>query len=56
MYEAGELVPKDLVVARRLYAAAAGHGMKDAQARLDALGPAPPGRDGGWTPAPQLRK
>ena len=43
MYETGQdgLVPKDETVARRLYAAAAGHGMKEAQTRLDALGPAP---------------
>ena len=48
MYETGQdgLVPKDLLVARRLYAAAASHGMKDAQTKLDALGPEP------FTPAP----
>ena len=41
MYETGGngLVPKDLAMARKLYAAAAGHGMKEAQARLDAAGP-----------------
>jgi TPR repeat protein len=39
MYEAGTLVPRNLEVARNLYAAAAGHGMKEAQDRLDALGP-----------------
>ena len=39
MYETGSLVPKDLGTARRLYAA--GHGMKEAQARLDQLGPPP---------------
>ena len=39
LYEAGELVPKDMTVARRLYAAAASHGMKEAQDRLDQLGP-----------------
>ena len=39
MKPADGLVPKNLTVARRLYAAAAGHGMKEAQARLDALGP-----------------
>ena len=38
-YEAGELVPKDVTVARHLYEAAASHGMKEAQARLDQLGP-----------------
>jgi len=38
-YETGELVPKDMTVARRLYAAAASHGMKEAQTRLDQLGP-----------------
>ncbi|HEU4549042.1 MAG TPA: tetratricopeptide repeat protein [Rhizomicrobium sp.] len=47
MFETGQdgLVPKDLTVARRLYAAAAGHGMKEAATRLDALGgplPEPP--------------
>ena len=44
MYETGQdgLVPKDLSQARKLYAAAAAHGMKDAQTRLDAMGPEPP--------------
>ena len=44
MYETGQggLVPKDVTVARRLYTAAAGHGMTEAQARLDALGPEAP--------------
>ena len=48
MYEAGGngLVPKDPTSARKLYAASAGHGMKEAQARLDAMGPAPPRRNG----------
>jgi TPR repeat protein len=43
MYETGQdgLVPKDETVARRLYTAAAGHGMKEAQARLDQMGPEP---------------
>lgn len=41
MYETGEIVPKDLTVARNLYTAAAGHGMKEAQDRLAALGPPP---------------
>ena len=41
MYESGGLVPKDPITARRLYTAAAGHGMKEAQDRLDQLGPAP---------------
>jgi TPR repeat protein len=52
MYETGQggLVPKDETVARRLYAAAAGHGMKEAQARLDALGPEP--ATASPTPAP----
>ena len=43
----GQLVPKNMTVARKLYAAAASHGMKEAQARLDQLGPAagmPPAR------------
>ena len=41
MYESGRdgLVPKDEQMARRLYSAAARHGMKDAQDRLDQLGP-----------------
>ena len=39
MYETGQdgLVPVDPVMARQLYAAAAGHGMKEAQTRLDQL-------------------
>jgi len=44
-YETGAppLVPQNLDVARRLYAAAAGHGMKEAAARAFLLGPpAPP--------------
>jgi len=40
-YETGQLVPRNLTVARNLYAAAASHGMKEAQARLEQLGPAP---------------
>jgi len=53
MFETGEngLVPKNLDVARRLYAAAASHGMKDAAARLKALGPGPAG-SGPAAPAP----
>ena len=39
-YEVGQQVPRNMVVARDLYAAAASHGMKEAQARLDQLGPA----------------
>jgi TPR repeat protein len=44
MYETGQdgLVKQDMAQARKLYAAAASHGMKEAQARLDALGPEPP--------------
>jgi TPR repeat protein len=44
MYETGQggLVPQNGTVARRLYTAAASHGMKEAQDRLDQLGPAPP--------------
>jgi uncharacterized protein len=38
-YEIGQLVPQNMTVARHLYAAAASHGMKEAQARLDQLGP-----------------
>ena len=41
-YETGQVVPKDLMTARHLYAEAASHGMKEAQARLDQLGPALP--------------
>jgi len=41
-YEIGQLVPRNMTVARNLYAAAASHGMKEAQARLDQLGPPPP--------------
>jgi TPR repeat protein len=39
MYETGRdgLVPKDMNMARRLYAAAASHGMREAQDRLDQL-------------------
>ena len=39
MYETGAdgLVPKDMNVARQLYTSAAGHGMKEAQDRLDQL-------------------
>jgi uncharacterized protein len=39
MYETGEdgLVPKNIRTARELYAAAASHGMKEAQARLDLI-------------------
>jgi TPR repeat protein len=41
MYETGEggLVPKDIQTAKELYAAAASHGMKEAQARLDLISP-----------------
>ena len=44
MFETGEggLVPKDLIVARRLYASAASHGMKEAARRLNELGGPPP--------------
>jgi TPR repeat protein len=41
-YEAGELVPHNMSVARHLYEAAASHGMKEAEARLAQLGPLPP--------------
>jgi len=40
MYETGGLVPRNVDVARRLYAAADSHGMKEAGDRLAALGPA----------------
>ena len=48
MYETGQdgLVPKDLPTARQLYTAAAGHGMKEAQNRLDQL-PAQPAKPAG---------
>lgn len=36
-YEVGQQVPRNMAVARDLYAAAASHGMKEAQARLDQL-------------------
>ncbi len=39
-YEVGQEVPQNMTVARNLYAAAASHGMKEAPARLDQLGPA----------------
>jgi TPR repeat protein len=42
LYEKGDVVPQDLNVARRLYKASASHGMKEAQDRLDALGPETP--------------
>jgi TPR repeat protein len=40
LFETGQdgLVPRDLTVARRLYGAAAAHGVKDAGVRLEALG------------------
>jgi TPR repeat protein len=44
MYEtgAGGLVPQNAEAARKLYAAAASRGMKEASERLSALPPAPP--------------
>jgi TPR repeat protein len=55
MYETGRdgLVPQDSLVARRLYAAAAGHGMKEARDRLAQLGPEP--SPAGAPPPPPLR-
>ncbi|HEY5347035.1 MAG TPA: hypothetical protein VIJ72_02500 [Rhizomicrobium sp.] len=41
LYEKGLAVPKNLAAARELYAAAARQGMKEAQARLEALPPDP---------------
>jgi TPR repeat protein len=43
LYETGVegLIPKDTNTARKLYIAASGHGMKEAQERLALLGPAP---------------
>jgi uncharacterized protein len=56
MYETGQdgLVPRNLDTARSLYAAAAGHGMKEAADRLKALGPPGPSStaSNGFTPAP----
>jgi TPR repeat protein len=59
MYETGQdgLVPKDLETARNLYAAAAGHGMKEAAERLAILGPpaapaAPAASPRAFIPAP----
>ena len=45
LYETGAppLVKQDLEMARKLYTAAASHGMKDAQARLTVVGPPTPG-------------
>lgn len=40
MYETGGLVPRNIDMARRLYAAADSHGLKEAGDRLAALGPA----------------
>jgi TPR repeat protein len=56
MYEtgAGGLVPRDLNTARNLYAAAAGHGMKEAAERLRQLGP-PTAAAMASTPAPAVR-
>jgi TPR repeat protein len=44
LYETGAppMVVQNVELARQLYAAAASHGMKEAAARLAALGPAPP--------------
>jgi TPR repeat protein len=44
MYETGQqgLVPQDLDTARRLYADAAGHGMKEAAEKVKQLGPPTP--------------
>jgi TPR repeat protein len=53
LYEKGEVVPHDLNVARRLYKASASHGMKEAQARLDALGPETPPEPLPHTAAPE---
>jgi uncharacterized protein len=53
MYESGQggLVPQDLEAARNLYASAAGHGMKQAEERLKAIGP-PAARPGPQAAAP----
>jgi TPR repeat protein len=61
LYETGAppLVPQNLEVARQLYTAAAGHGMKEAADRLRVVGPpavqqqqAPSSTQAGFTPAP----
>jgi TPR repeat protein len=55
LYETGvpDFLPKDLNTARKLYTAAAGHGMKEAQARLAMVGPAPDGAAATSIPAAQ---
>ena len=68
LYETGAppLVPKDLEMARQLYAAAARSGMPEAVARSQFLGPpaakSPPlvidtqaAEQPGWTPAPPIK-
>jgi TPR repeat protein len=54
LFETGQdgLVPKDLTVARRLYGAAANHGVKEAGERLQALGGPLPESPGGAPGAP----
>lgn len=54
MYETGAdgLVPQNTEIARKLYAAAASRGMKEASARLEALPPAPPPPPSASAPAP----
>jgi TPR repeat protein len=66
LYETGAppLLPQDVEVARRLYTAAAGHGMQEAADRLRVVGPptqephaqqtTQPGASSGFTAAPQL--
>ncbi|HEX4027537.1 MAG TPA: tetratricopeptide repeat protein [Rhizomicrobium sp.] len=65
LYETGAppLVPQNLEMARQLYAAAAGHGMKEAADRLRVVGPpavqqqqeqAQPGTPTGFTPVPAV--
>lgn len=53
MFETGAdgLVPQNTEMARKLYAAAASRGMKDAAARLAALPPAPPMPPASLTPS-----
>jgi TPR repeat protein len=54
MYETGQggLVPLDLETARNLYAAAAGHGMKQAEERLKVIGPPSPASRPGTQASP----
>ena len=52
MYETGGLVPKNIDVAKRLYAAASSHGMKEAADRLAKLGS--PEQEASVSPEPSI--